>query len=63
MSMSVSYDPSPKSPLGFTARVTPAWGGDAMSGADALWGRDGPQARNGFDEVHQQATKPHESPQ
>ena len=27
MSVSVSYDPSPKSPLGFTARVAPAWGG------------------------------------
>ena len=33
MSVSVSYDPSPK-----TARVSPAWGGDAMSGANALWG-------------------------
>ena len=40
MSISVSYDPSPKTPLGFTARVSPAWGGDAMSGADALWGRE-----------------------
>ena len=40
MSVSVSYDPSPKTPLGFTARVAPAWGGDAMSGANALWGRE-----------------------
>ena len=41
MSISVSYNPTPKStPLGFTARVSPAWGGDAMSGADALWGRE-----------------------
>ena len=40
MSVSVSYDPSPKSPLGFTARVAPAWGGNAMSGANALWGRE-----------------------
>ena len=38
MSVSVSY--SPKTPLGFTARVAPAWGGDAMSGANALWGRE-----------------------
>ena len=40
MAVSVSYDPSPKTPLGFTARVSPAWGGDAMSGANALWGRE-----------------------
>ena len=40
MAVSVSYDPSPKTPLGFTARVAPAWGGDAMSGAEALWGRE-----------------------
>ena len=38
MSISVSYDPTPATPLGFTARVAPAWGGDAMSGAEALWG-------------------------
>ena len=40
MAVSVSYDPSPSTPLGFTARIAPAWGGDAMSGAEALWGRD-----------------------
>ena len=40
MSVSVSYDPTPKTPLGFTARVSPTWGGEAMSGADALWGRE-----------------------
>ena len=40
VSVSVSYDPTPKTPLGFRARVSPAWGGDAMSGADALWGRE-----------------------
>ena len=39
MSISVSYNPTPSTPLGFTARVSPAWGGDAMSGAEALWGR------------------------
>ena len=40
MSISVSYNPTPTTPLGFTARVSPAWGGDAMSGAEALWGRE-----------------------
>ena len=40
MSISVSYNPTPSTPLGFTARVSPAWGGDAMSGAEALWGRE-----------------------
>ena len=40
MSISVNYNPTPSTPLGFTARVSPAWGGDAMSGAEALWGRD-----------------------
>ena len=38
--VSVSYDPTPSTPLGLTARFAPAWGGDAMSGAEALWGRD-----------------------
>ena len=48
MSISVSYNPTPSTPLGFTARVSPAWGGDAMSGAEALWGREsmGGMARN-----------------
>ena len=40
MAISVSYNPTPSTPLGFTARVSPAWGGDAMSGAEALWGRE-----------------------
>ena len=40
MSISVSYNPTPSTPLGFTARVSPAWGRDAMSGAEALWGRE-----------------------
>ena len=40
VSVSFSYDPTPSTPLGFTARVAPSWGGQAMSGADALWGRD-----------------------
>ena len=40
MSVSVSYNPTPSTPLGFSGRVSPAWGGDAMSGAEALWGRE-----------------------
>ena len=40
MSISVSYNPTPATPLGFTARVSPAWGGESMSGAEALWGRE-----------------------
>ena len=40
MSISVSYNPTPSTPLGFTARISPAWGGEAMSGAEALWGRE-----------------------
>ena len=38
MSISISYDPTPTTPLGFTARVAPAWGGESRSGAEALWG-------------------------
>ena len=40
MAISVRYNPTPSTPLGFSARVSPAWGGDAMSGAQALWGRE-----------------------
>ena len=40
LSISVSYNPTPSTPLGFTARVSPAWGGESMSGAEALWGRE-----------------------
>ena len=40
MSISVSYNPTPSTPLGFSARVSPAWGGDSMSGAEALWGQE-----------------------
>ena len=38
MALSVSYNPTPSTPLGFTAQVTPSWGGQATSGAEALWG-------------------------
>ena len=40
MAVSVSYDPTPETPLGLTARVSPSWGGDAMSGAEALWDQE-----------------------
>ena len=40
MSISVSYNPTPSTPLGLTARVAPSWGGQATSGAEALWGRE-----------------------
>ena len=40
MAVSLSWDPTPSTPLGFTARVAPSWGGEATSGAEALWGRE-----------------------
>ena len=40
VSMSFSFDPTPSTPLGFMAKVTPSWGGQAESGAQALWGRE-----------------------
>ena len=40
IALSVSYNPTPSTPLGFVARVAPSWGGQATSGAQALWGRE-----------------------
>ena len=40
MALSLSYNPTPSTPLGFTARVAPSWGGQATSGAKALWGQE-----------------------
>ena len=40
VALSVSYTPTPSTPLGFAARVAPSWGGRATSGAEALWGRE-----------------------
>ena len=40
MAVSFSYNPTPSTPLGFTAQVAPSWGGQATGGAEALWGRD-----------------------
>ena len=40
VAVSLSWNPTPSSPLGFLARVAPSWGGQATSGAQALWGRE-----------------------
>ena len=40
MAVSFSYNPTPSTPLGLMARVAPSWGGQATSGAEALWGRE-----------------------
>ena len=40
MALSFSYNPTPSTPLGLTARLAPSWGGQATSGAEALWGRE-----------------------
>ena len=40
MSVSFGYNPTPSTPLGFMAKLTPSWGGQAESGAQALWGWD-----------------------
>ena len=40
MALSLSYNPTPSTPLGFTARVAPSWGGQADSGAQALWSQE-----------------------
>ena len=40
VSRAFSFDPAPETPLGFLAKVTPSWGGQAESGAEALWGWD-----------------------
>ena len=36
-SVAITYDPTPSTPLGLSATVSPGWGGDAQSGAEALW--------------------------
>ena len=45
MSLSLGWDPTPSSPLGFGARVAPSWGGD-VEGSEALW-RGGPLSQLG----------------
>ena len=40
VSVSLSYNPTPSTPFGLRARLAPSWGGQATSGAEALWGRE-----------------------
>ena len=40
VSLSFGYNSTPSTPLGFMAKLTPSWGGQATSGAQALWGRE-----------------------
>ena len=40
VSLSFGYNPTPSTPLGFLAKLTPSWGGQATSGAQALWGQE-----------------------
>ena len=39
MAVSLSYHPTRDTPLGLTARVSPAWGGDTTDGTETLWAR------------------------
>ena len=40
MSIAFSFNPTPSTPLGFLAKVTPSWGGQATAGSGALWDRE-----------------------
>ena len=40
VSLSLSWNSTPSTPLGLTARLAPSWGGQATGGAEALWGRE-----------------------
>ena len=40
VSLSLSWNPTPSTPLGLTARLAPSWGGQATGAAEALWGRE-----------------------
>ena len=40
ISVSISYDARPGTPTGLRARITPEWGEDANTSADALWSRE-----------------------
>ena len=40
VSLSFGYNPAPSTPFGFMAKLAPSWGGQAESGAQALWGRE-----------------------
>ena len=39
LAISVSYNPTPATPLGLNARVAPSWGGEA-TGTQAMWGSE-----------------------
>ena len=39
VSVSFSYNPTLRTPLGLVAKVTPSWGGQAEGGTRALWGQ------------------------
>lgn len=40
VSITVGWNPTLSTPLGFSARVTPFWGGNARNGSDAIWSQD-----------------------
>ena len=40
VSLSFGYTPTPLTPFGFMAKVTPSWGGQASGGTQALWGQE-----------------------
>lgn len=40
ISIAVGWNPTPQTPLGFSANITPAWGTNTQSGADAMWNQD-----------------------
>ncbi len=40
VSVSLNYDPSPSTPTGPVARITPSWGGQTGSRAGALWNHE-----------------------
>ena len=47
VSVAMTYDPSPATPVGLRAEVTPTWGARATGGASALWRRDSLADRSG----------------
>ena len=47
VSVAMTYDPSPATPVGLRAEVTPSWGAQATGGARALWSRDSLAHANG----------------
>ena len=65
LAVSLSYTPTPSTPPGLSARVAPSWGGQATSGAEALWGRQtmaGPAPGGGADGTRREAARGYELP-